>query len=116
MQADISQIIISPIKRLILWLSKRNIAKLEKEEDVGGLAEILCGMSGELRLDAALALGRIGGKSAMAMDSLIYALRDNERDARRCAAIALGEAGCYKAVTPLIMRLRTMTMESAKPP
>ena len=84
-------------------LIKPNIEKMEAKRDVSGLIQALRHDDVNIRINAALALGKI--KRARAVAPLIETLRDADEDVRWAAAWALGEIG-KPAARPLIQALR----------
>jgi len=80
-----------------------NIAKMERNRDVGGLIGVLRHKDRRLRAQAACALGRVG--DAMALESLTQAMNDESELVRYEVAVALGRIGDPRAIEPLIQVL-----------
>jgi len=83
---------------------KPNVDKMENEKDVDGLTKALKDERGNIRREAAIALGRIG--DTMAVEPLIQALKDEHGYVRREAAYALGIIRDARAVESLIQALK----------
>jgi HEAT repeat protein len=87
-----------------------NIVKLKARRDVKGLIKALgYPKNVPIRQRAAQALGRLADASAV--DALILALHDTDKDVRVNAAQALGIIGSVRAVEPLITALRDANSE-----
>jgi len=113
--------------------SRNDIARMQRDGDIGGLIAYLYAKNPEIRYCAAAALGDTGDHRAVeplagmlgneetsvrwkaaealsrlgepALDALIRSLKDESVDVRWMAAIALGDTGDLRAVRPLIERL-----------
>jgi HEAT repeat protein len=71
-------------------LFKPNIEKMERKKDIEGLIKALgYRKDSVVRVKAAMALGRIGGKSIL--DSLAEALKDEDSNVRKAAEKALSK-------------------------
>ncbi|MEJ5185587.1 MAG: HEAT repeat domain-containing protein, partial [Candidatus Geothermincolales bacterium] len=76
---------------------------MEAKRDVEGLIQALSHDDKDIRVNAALALGKL--KNAGAVKALVEALRDDHEDVRWAAAWSLGEIG-KPAVRPLVQALK----------
>jgi HEAT repeat protein len=86
-------------------LGPPNIEKLEAKRDVQGLIKALgYRKSSAIRKAAARALGQI--KDTRAVEPLIGALKDEDRDVQEAAVDVLGQIGDTRAVEPLIAALK----------
>ena len=93
----------SPIRFRGPRFFKPNVEKMEAKRDVEGLIQALGHEDHGIRVNAALALGKL--KNAGAVKALVDALRDPNEDVRWAAAWALGEIG-KPAVRPLVQALK----------
>ncbi|HID42803.1 MAG TPA: HEAT repeat domain-containing protein [Archaeoglobaceae archaeon] len=109
-----SEVLKSAAAGTIAWADEKSLRTfLEKIEGikikkatwilVDHLIEILKNEDSSLRMNAAIALGRLGDKRAA--KHLIRVLSDPSPKVRRAAAISLGMLGDNEAVEPLIERL-----------
>ena len=82
-----------------------NVEKMKARRDVNGLIKALGYKKDEyVRWYTARALGEI--KDPRAVEPLIAALKDTDKDVRQAAAEALGKIGDPRAVEPLIAALK----------
>jgi HEAT repeat protein len=84
-------------------LFKPNIAKLKERKDIPRLIKTLSLKDGEVRVEAAAALGEL--KDVRAVDHLVTALNDGSPGVRISAARSLGQIGNRRAVKPLVALL-----------
>jgi len=92
-------------------LFKPNVEKLKAKGDVKGLVKALeYYKDSKVRPEAADALVKLG---TPAVEPLVAALKESDKDAGRCAAEALGKIGDVRAVEPLIAALKDSEMIEA---
>ncbi|MHA1578780.1 MAG: HEAT repeat domain-containing protein [Candidatus Freyarchaeota archaeon] len=86
-------------------LTEADIKRMRKQGDVEGLINALTyKRKTKIRFDAARALGEMG--DLRAVEPLMEAVKDENRDVRWAAARALGELKDLRAVEPLIQALK----------
>lgn len=84
--------------------SKPNVDQMKAKKDVAGLIKALKHKDGQVRGNAAYALGGIRDKRAV--EPLIEALRDEASIVGYSAAISLGEIRDVRAIEPLVVALK----------
>jgi HEAT repeat protein len=84
-------------------LDPRNIEEFKENHDVESLILALKDGDRQVRQDAVIALGHLGGDRAL--DGLVAALKDEVALVREFAVRALGRSGDERAVPPLIEAL-----------